>query len=185
VPRPLRAHLDALARAHRTFLDAVDALPADVRERRPSPEAWSPVEILEHLVRTEDATLRAVEHQIAAGDARKDLGPTSRLKTAALLLRLASPMPLRVPERARGIHPERDTPFEALRERFTAFDARWQAVAETLPDALAGVGLMKHPVIGALTAADAARFMTAHVVRHRGQVARAVRAADRAPSPGA
>ncbi len=176
VPRLHADHLDALARAHAAFLAAVDALTPEVRGRRPSADAWSPVEVLEHLVLAEEATLRSIERRVAGGAGCSDLGAPPRWKAAALMVAVASPFRFRVPARARAVHPA-GAPSDALRAGFAGFDARWRALAEVLPDALVDAGLMRHPVAGPLTAADAARFTAAHVERHRRQVGRAARTA--------
>src|SRR6476660_1975024 len=41
--------LDHLIRSRSTLYKAVDAVPAELRDRRPKPDSWSVAEILEHL----------------------------------------------------------------------------------------------------------------------------------------
>jgi len=50
---PLRELADLLARTRDDVLAVWDALPPDTRERRPSPESWTPAEVIEHLRLTE------------------------------------------------------------------------------------------------------------------------------------
>ena len=50
---PLRELADLLARTRDEVLAAWQALTPDTRERRPSPESWTPAEVLEHLRLTE------------------------------------------------------------------------------------------------------------------------------------
>lgn len=174
MPDPLPALLDALRRERTDFLDALAALDEGTRTARPAHDAWSPVEIGEHIYRAEAAMLRGVEKQLAAGEARKDVGPYRRGALLLLLAAMRAPIRLTVPEAARGIVPE-GIPYDALREAWAGLDARWSAAGSAVAPDLGSTPLIRHPLAGALTFADAVRFLAAHAARHRRQLDRAVR----------
>ena len=78
MPASLSDHLGALARERAALLGALEGMDASARTAPPAPAAWSPVEIGEHVYRVEAAMLGGIERQLAAGNARKDVGKPSR-----------------------------------------------------------------------------------------------------------
>jgi hypothetical protein len=174
----LADRLEALHRERAAFLEALDRVAPEQRAARPRPEAWSPLDVGEHVYRVEHAALRGLEKQLAAGEARKDVGPYTRAGVILLLAAMRSPKKLKVPEAARGITPE-GMDHEALRAAWTGLAARWDAAVASFPPALAGTPLLRHPIAGALTLDDAFRFLVAHTSRHRRQLGRLARAASR------
>lgn len=48
----------------------------------------------------------------------------------------------------------------------------WRGAASALPDDLQDAGLIRHPRVGPITAAGAARFSAAHTVHHHAQLDR-------------
>lgn len=173
MPEPLSDRLDALRRERDAFLDALARLDAPARATHPDPDAWSPVEIAEHVYRAEASTLRGVEKQLAAGEARKDVGPYRPWALDLLLAAMEAPKRLKVPEGARGIAPE-GMPYDDLREAWAGLGPRWDAAAAH--PAVDEAPLVRHPMVGALTFEGAVRFLTAHAARHRRQLERAIRA---------
>src|SRR5690606_27987844 len=109
-----------------------------------------PVEIAEHVYRVEAVTLRGLERQLAAGDARRDVGPHSRAGVVLLLAAMRSPKQLEMPGGARGIAPE-GMGYEAVRAAWAELPARWDAAVASFPEALERTPLLRHPAAGALT----------------------------------
>jgi uncharacterized damage-inducible protein DinB len=175
MPAALADRLGALDCERAAFLEALARLDPGRRTARPAPDAWSPLDVAEHVFRVEHATLRGLEKQLAAGDARRDVGPHARAGVLLLLAAMRSPKKLKVPEGARGVAPE-GMDYEALREAWDALGPRWEAAVASFPATLAGTPLLRHPIAGALTLDDALRFLVAHASRHRRQLARAARA---------
>lgn len=167
------AAVAALDAQRRTFLDELDALTPHHRAGRPAADAWSADDVAEHLMRTERGLVRGLERQIAAGDARRDVGAPSADALAMLIARLSD-------EAFRYAMPEAAVPYIApagldpadVRAEWDALAARWRDLAGTFPPDLASVGLIRHPLIGAVTAEGTARFAAAHVAHHRRQLAR-------------
>jgi uncharacterized damage-inducible protein DinB len=180
MPAALTDRLAALDRERAAFLDALDHLAPEARATRPAPEAWSALEIGEHTFRAEHAVLRGLEKQLAAGDARADVGRHNPAGIVLLLAAMRAPKKLKVPEGARGIVPE-GMDYAALRDAWAALGGRWAAAVAAFPPSLERTPLLRHPVAGALTLEEALRFLTAHTSRHRRQVARAARAAGAPP----
>ena len=87
----LSGHIDRLNDQRGAFIQALDALRPEQRALKPSLEAWSPVEIAEHVYNSERAVLRGLERQLDPAGERRELGRPSRAKFAALMVALRSP----------------------------------------------------------------------------------------------
>lgn len=174
MPSALSPLVAALAQERAAFLDGLTALTPAQRSTAPAPGAWSPLEVAEHAYRTERAMLRGVEKQLAAGDARTDVGPRLDRRVDALLEALRSPKRFAVPEGAR-VHPA-GMAYDKLHAAWSALGSCWDDVARTLPPALLATPLIRHPLGGPMTTEDALRFLILHTARHLGQFRRAAAA---------
>lgn len=173
----------ALHAARGTVLQRLDAYADAQRAFRPSPEAWSPADVAEHLYRTERGSQTQLRRALAAGDARPDLGPPDEARIAALEAAFASgtrraTMPAAV---APFVAPQ-GQPYAQTRAEWDETAARWDAL--DVPAELAGVGLTPHPVAGPLDADGTARFLAAHIRHHTFQLDR-IEVADGFPNAGA
>jgi uncharacterized damage-inducible protein DinB len=59
--------LDHITGARQELRDAVDSVPVDHRQARPTPDAWSVAEVLEHLAVVETNVARMLSKKIAEG----------------------------------------------------------------------------------------------------------------------
>ncbi len=173
-------HLAALDARRAGFLAALADIPEAQRRQPPAMGAWSPLQIGEHLLLTEEMMAHFMDRQIQAGDARRDVGKASEKSVEGLLAWLRTPAKTRMPADARGIDPQGELGFDALRERWAAVGERWHGIAETLPPELAGVALLRHPVGGPMQLDHTLRFLEAHAEHHEHQLARTVAALRRA-----
>ncbi|MCU0626639.1 MAG: DinB family protein [Gemmatimonadaceae bacterium] len=167
----LAAAIGHAEQARMALLDAVETLPPELREARPSLEAWSAAEILEHLARVEKGiaklfALRVGELRATPGAPREgDEWP------AVDAARFAG-----VDDRGlRRNAPDRTRPSGEL-----SADAALRALRETrallLSEAMRGDGLAlgtvthPHPFLGELDLYEWIWFIGAHEQRHTAQL---------------
>ena len=164
--------LDQLAATREAFLARVGALTDGQRAFRPTPDAWSPAEVAEHVWRVEAGLARGLDRQARAGDDRRDLGP----RTPGGLDRLAEAMRaggrMRMPERAAPHIAPQGAAWDEVRAGWRATGDEWRRVAASVPDALAEVGVLGHPIAGPLTPAEGALFAGMHAEHHGRQLDR-------------
>ncbi len=169
---PRTAAVVAFADAARAELfTAVDAIPGELREARPTESSWSAAEVLEHLVRVERgvaklAALKIGEMQ-AAAEPLHEAPELVDVSTAKFEILGNREMRIEAPER---VVPEGEMSAEAARA----------ALIETrgiLLDQLhAGDGLAysavlhPHPFLGTLNLYEWVHFIGAHERRHAAQV---------------
>ena len=166
--------VDRLNDQRGAFVEALDALPPKLRTLKPSPEAWSPVEIAEHVYNSERAVLRGLERQLDPAGERRELGRPSRAKFAALMVALRSPKKFKVPEGASAAAPGGMT-YDEIRDGWFGFPAQWEAILGLIPEDLLDVGLIRHPISGSMTLSQSAQFLAVHTARHLKQLERAAK----------
>lgn len=176
------ATLDLLAAEHAAVAALLDDLSPEARTWRPAPDTWSATDVLEHLVKTERGMAMVLAMQIAAGDDRRDVGSPSPEAFAGLSGFLRSDRTTRVPDAVAQFVTPSGADYDALRAEWDALLGLWREALGSLPTELHDVGLVKHPVAGALTARGASHFAADHAHHHARQLRR-LRGADGFPQP--
>ena len=168
---PLQELADLLARTRDEVLAAWQALPPDTRERRPSPESWTPAEVLEHLRLVEAGSAALLARRLQRAQ-EAGLGPEtdhrSRLDTFDVPALVDLP-PFEAPEPVRPAAGVRAADAEAgLRASRAALDAVMAAA-----NGLAlGEVRARHLRFGEIDFYQWLLFVAAHERRHLGQLVR-------------
>lgn len=182
----LKPLLDALDDRRSEFLAAFESITPDQLAVSPGGEAWSPLQIGEHVMRVEEGLAHVTSRQIEKGAARRDVGEPSERSVAGLIAVLRTPAKLNVPEGVPSVLPTGEIDLATLRQRWLEAGERWRAIVATFPPELAETALAYHDVAGAMTASQTLRMLEAHVEHHMHQLARTVQAlnpdATRPPS---
>ena len=166
----IRELLDHLETQRAGLRAAVDTVPRELRERRPSPEAWSVAEVVEHVAIIEQRLAGLLTTLLADAQAR-GIGPETE---TALVVDPASQRML-VDRSYRITAPEMAHPTGTL-DLDRAWDA-FEAAHAALRDAVqAGDGLAlggvtaAHPRFGELTWYQWVAFAGGHEARHAAQI---------------
>jgi uncharacterized damage-inducible protein DinB len=150
--------------------DAVAAVPAALRERRPAPDRWSVAEILDHVAVVEGRIAPLITGRIAA--ARDEgLGPERETSPVLPTLDVASI----VGRSRRIVAGEASQPRAGVTEgeARAALDRQSQAIREAVlsADGLAlGEVIAPNPVFGPLNMYQWVLFVAGHEGRHAAQI---------------
>lgn len=167
---PLRTRFGRLERQRLDLLADLGRRSEAALRHQPSPESWSILQVIEHLVIAEENMLA-----LAARRAPKPVPFMERMRTGvrlrALYLALASnrrfkvPLPTLNPSGAELDLPE-------LERRWS--EARWQLarVLEAVTPDTARDRPVGHPITRWLTWQQGLDFLYRHIVRHSGQIRR-------------
>ena len=165
--------IERLDEERQSFVDALDAAPPDLLTSKPSADAWSPLEIAEHVYRTERSVLRGVSKQLDPENERRNIGEPSRARFIALIVALRSPAKFKVPPNAAAVVPG-EMAYEEIRADWTSFQAQWESIMANFPTEFESVGLTRHPVSGPMTLGQGLQFLAVHAARHLRQFERAL-----------
>lgn len=175
----LDALLSALDNRRAEFLAGLDSISPDQRGAAPSPSAWSPLQIGEHLLAAERGYAHVTARQLEKGDDRRRFDPPSERSVEGLIRAMRTPAQFKVPEGVGSVTPTGDLPFDSLKSEWEATGRRWHEIVADFPPELEHEALVSHPVAGSLTTAQTLRFLESHIEHHLHQLARTVRALNR------
>ena len=168
----LRARFDRLEERKARLYVRLDGLSDEVVNRSPADGGWSVIQVLAHMSRAEDLSLRYIRKKMRADAPPAGLG--SALRSAALSLALRSPLKFKAPPMSAEV-PER--------ARMTEVAASWDVVRrdleqalDALPPEIAHRAVFRHPRAGMMSLDQALRFMEDHFDHHLKQVERVLAA---------
>jgi uncharacterized damage-inducible protein DinB len=167
---PLRRRFDRLERQRAELLADIAGRTDAALHYRPTPDSWSILQVIEHLVLAEESILA-----LAARRGPKPVPFMERLRTGvrlrALYLALASNRRFRVP--LPTLNPSgAEIGLEDLERRWT--EARWQLARalEVVTRETASARPVGHPITRWLTWQQGLDFLYRHIARHTGQIRR-------------
>ena len=166
----LLRRLDAVERTREAVLERVGALSEEARTAR-SGEAWSVLEIVEHLVLAERSVLKGLFDPAKLKQSPPGLGTRLRRWLVMAILR----SPIRVSTPSRSMDPKGEATLDELAALWRENHLRMRAFLEAADEERLRTPAFRHPISGPLTPGEAMRMMTVHLDRHVGQIE------DRAP----
>ena len=136
---------------------------------RPSPGAWSVVEVLDHIVKAESGTIEDV--RLGLRDPHV-LGDEERPGIAALDRALRSDRTFKVPAEAAAIYPDDQTTLSEIAERWEEARSALRSLLETLVPYDLRCGVFYHPFAGWMTVVEVLDHFSAHLYHHGFQLER-------------
>jgi len=170
----LSRSLARLNRQTRQVTTELETWPAQRLSFRPSGEAWSALDVLEHLRLTEISVLAMMERTLPE---QNRVTVQDHVLNARILAVMLLPARVRVPVAVKSILPtaiERD--LSALRQAWEADRTKLAGFLESLSMVDRQQGVFRHPFGGWATANGALLFLRSHLHHHRYQLARLRRA---------
>ncbi len=145
---------------------------------RPAPESWSTLEVVEHLVRVEEAIVLRASQAVSS----QSLGSRIRSAAGMLLLYQGLRMGARFKAPSQAILPEGKSTLPELRGRWDRIREKLEAVLADRTRADLSRPMMRHPAVGWLNPVQTLTFLERHVAHHVRQIERirAVRVTPRA-----
>lgn len=158
-----------LERERREILSELARWPPGCVNFRPSPGAWSAVDVLDHIVRAETGSVEDIRRGLKLPH---PIGPEDRPGVAALHRALRSEQRFEVPPGADEILPDGKITFAEVH-------ARWERTREELGLLLNGLGpgdtlagVFQHPFAGWMNISELLEHFSDHLFHHRFQLAR-------------
>jgi hypothetical protein len=152
-----------------SMLTGLDSWPQSDLEFCHRPGAWSALQVLDHLQRTEQSILDVMVARIP------DSRPASLkdgLGAVFLIGLFLLPSRVTVPGTASEVLPSAAAGLEEISQRWDGTRTELAAVLDGFPFASLRCGVFKHPVSGWMTMPQTLRFLSAHLVHHGYQLRR-------------
>jgi hypothetical protein len=162
-----------LDREKKAFLATLEPWPPGELCICPAPHAWSAVDVLDHVAKTERAAFVRMRENF---NQPIRISLPDRLCGAFIIRIMRTPLRVRVPDKvAAAILPDGTADFTTVRCTWNDSQAElkeWLSRLETDPRSLAG---FQHPVSGWMSISQSLNFLASHVRHHRYQLVRIMR----------
>ncbi|MEO0341172.1 MAG: DinB family protein [Bacteroidota bacterium] len=153
--------------------EQLKAIPAEQLAAQPTEEAWSVLNILEHLSLAEYHAHRYLEKKLGFNPELPKVDLSSRFRVIALNAFNRSPFKIKAPKGVDVFQSE--LPLDAFIEKWKAQRAKLVSFLESLPEEVFDKQAYKHPFGGRLPISGMVAFFDSHFDRHAKQIKRTLR----------
>ena len=165
--------------SHKTdeLLESLAVYDPEILQKKPNADQWSVIQVLDHLILTEDSCLQYLHKKILGAESVRDVG----LKQSFLMLvsKAAYGGTFKFKARVDAInHPNNDLTLEEIRTKWSGSRSKMGAFLEDFPDAYLKKALFRHPFLGRISVPQMLTFLGDHVIHHKGQIRRVMKHHD-------
>lgn len=156
--------------AKASFLSMIASWPTERLMASPD-EGWNALQIVEHLIMSENGTLEYLNRKAqAAAEELEAAGEQEAEVSRKLNLALKSDQRWEAP--AVLAPPRGDQPLTRLEEQWSDLRGRWKKFLEELPEAYHNKKMFRHPLAGRLNIEQTLSFVEHHIKHHVHQLRR-------------
>ena len=166
----LKKQFDMIESRRKKLLDELKKYPDELLNKKPLPEAWSAIQVMEHLMISEEASLKYLQKKTLDTSRAAPAGFKSASKLFLLNLSFFMPVKYKAPA---VLNPSEG--FISLKE----IESKWTKIREdifqltdSLNDAELKKELWKHAFAGKMNIYQMLDFFNTHFERHRKQIER-------------
>lgn len=164
----LMQRLEALEVRRRALFERLEGLDPDLLNRPPGEGRWSMVQVMSHLIRSEELSLSYLQRKVDNPEGLPNVTMKGWLRLLTLAVVLRSPLRFKAPAAAAEV-PDNEDPA-ATRRRWDDVRAGWRSLLEHFPPELRKKGVFRHPFAGRMTIAQTLAFMGEHFRHHEKQI---------------
>jgi len=136
----------------------------------PKPGKWSVLQVMQHLMKAEDLSLKYVQKKLSFEPELKNVGILGPMKVGIVKLYMKTPIKVKAPKPvSEETFPEEAAFWDLVKQWQSQRKAQREYLA-TLPDNMFKKGIYKHPVAGRMSLGGMLTFHIDHFRRHRGQI---------------
>ena len=146
------------------------SLDAETLNRQPEPGAWSILQVIAHLTKSEGGTLQYIKKKTQDPQALPKTGAVSWIRIGALIVGIHSPFKFKAPKAIADV-PERGD-FQAASFAWAEVREDWREFVEGFPAVLNDRMIFRHPFVGLLGPAQTMIFLNEHLGNHIRQIGR-------------
>ena len=152
------------------LLFSLKAIPTEKLNTKPQENSWSVLQILHHLILTEEASLKYVKKKLSFNPKLNKASLSSKLRQKLLVTWAYTPVKFKAPDAVSGDTLAGDSRLDNLSQNWKSVRADMRAYLCKLPDEILEREVYKHPFAGKLTLEGMLTFFEAHLDRHEKQI---------------
>ena len=139
-----------------------------VLNKKPTPEAWSTLQVMQHLMTAELASLTYMKKKLSYGVNIPKSGFKSKLRRLALKIVFVLPFKYKAPTQLETFPESGD--FEALKTKWASQRLDLQDFIDKLPDNVIVSEIWRHQIFGKMNISQMIDFFETHFDRHQKQI---------------
>ena len=153
-----------------TLLKGLASLDSATLNRKPAPEAWSMLQVIAHLTKSEAGTLQYIKKKTQDPNALPKSGIVPWFRIAALVVGIHSPMKFKAPAAIADVPQTLD--LQSASFAWAEVREDWREFVEAFPEVLRDRVIFRHPFVGLLGPAQVMIFLNEHLGNHIRQIHR-------------
>lgn len=170
------AKLNKLNQELESLLAFLSSFPSEKLQEKPSPSAWSVVEVMQHLMLAERLSVGYVRKKIQYPHGLKKPGIENHLRLVMLRFFMDAPIKFKAPAIVSEQQFSNEVDFETLAKKWREIRTDMGKLLDEIPPELEDTNIYKHAMAGRLTLEGMFQFFTGHFRRHRKQIERTLKA---------
>lgn len=167
--------LDRIDHKLKKLISDLDKKPAEQLTQEPQPGAWSPLQVLYHLMLSEQLSLRYIKKKLSYDPELPKVDWKARLRTFVLDAYLKSPFKRKAPTNVNESNFPDDLSLVQIAKEWQATRQELRLYLEGLEPELFSRQVYKHPISGRMSLAAMLSFFDSHFDRHHKQIKRALK----------
>lgn len=168
---PVEKKFKEIEAQRKSLLDEIAKLSHAQQNFKPSPEAWSILQVLNHLVYAETNTVKYMHKKMQGIATVEKAGVSAKVRLFALNTFLRSPLKFKAPKAALPVQ-EDVYIFDNLRKQWDEVRSEFGEILDLLNPADADKLIFKHPISGKFNIYQTMSFIHEHIGHHIKQIER-------------
>ena len=152
------------------LLTEIEVYSEDQLNRKPNENSWSVIQVMHHLMMSENYSLKYVKKKLSFNPELKNAGVKAACRELVLTTYLSSPFKANAPEAINGDNLPNHETFWKTAQQWKTQRIELREFLETLPDELLKKEIYKHPFTGRISISGMLRFFDGHFNRHNKQI---------------
>ncbi len=152
------------------FLNELSKISNEALNKKSSQNAWSVLEVVEHLIKSEHYSLKYIEKKMSFNPSFETSGMKTSFRYFVLKVSMWSPFSIKAPVAVSQFSSDSD--FEDLKSKWGNEREKLKLFLEFFSSDLLDKEVYKHPAVGKITIPQMLKFFSLHFNRHKKQVFR-------------
>lgn len=168
---PVEKQFKSIEEQRKNMLNEIARLSHAQQNFKPSPEAWSILQVVNHLLFSETNVVKYMQKKMQGIATVEKAGVRAKARSIMLNTFLKSPLKFKAPKAAMPVQEEVYV-FENLRRQWDETRSGFAKVLDQLNPADAEKLIFKHPISGKFNIYQTMSFLQEHIAHHIRQIQR-------------
>lgn len=162
--------IKAMTEDYNDLISELEKYDDSILNKKPNPESWSVLQVIHHLMLSEDYALKYVKKKLSFNPKLKNTGLQTQFRVFLWDAYLYAPFKFNAPAAINTENLPETSSLAEIKEKYPVIRQNTTDFFETVSDELLRKEVYKHPFAGRLSLAGMLHFQAGHFKRHRSQI---------------